>query len=152
MFVIGSGLGLLASQLGNVNMSAVSEKQSGEAGGLQGTFQNLGSSVGTALVGSLMIASLTSGFVTNVATSTLPDSVKDYVQEKSVAGVSIVPQSSVTAYAEEQGLSTSEAEQISDAYAGAQIRSLEYSMLFVSLLALAALPLAKNIPDKKLAQ
>lgn len=149
MFVIGSGLGLLASQLGNVNMSAVSEKQSGEAGGLQGTFQNLGSSVGTALVGSLMIASLTGGFVANVGSSQLPESVKSYVETKSVAGVQIVPQADVETYALEQGLSTSEAEQVSVAYADAQIDSLKISMLFVAVLALAALPLAKNIPDQK---
>lgn len=41
MFVMGAGFGLLASQLGNVNMSAVEEKDTSEVGGLQGTFQNL---------------------------------------------------------------------------------------------------------------
>jgi MFS family permease len=63
MFCLGAGLGLLASQLGNVNMSAVSEEKSSEVGGLQGTFQNLGSSLGTALIGSIMVASLTTGFL-----------------------------------------------------------------------------------------
>jgi len=38
MFVVGIGIGLLASQLGNINMSAVSEKQTSEVGGLQGVF------------------------------------------------------------------------------------------------------------------
>jgi EmrB/QacA subfamily drug resistance transporter len=150
MFVVGSGLGLLASQLGNINMSSVSEKQSGEAGGLQGTFQNLGSSVGTALIGSLMIASLTGGFVSNITASQLPSNVKQYVQEKSVAGVQIVPAADVQSYAESQGLPADEAEQVSDAYASAQIDSLKTSMFFVAILGLAALPLAKNIPDKRL--
>ena len=53
MFVVGAGFGLLASQLGNVNMSAVSKEDTSEVGGLQGTFQNLGTSFGTAVIGSV---------------------------------------------------------------------------------------------------
>ena len=41
MFCAGVGLGLLASQLRNVNL-AVSAKDTSEVGGLQGVFQNLG--------------------------------------------------------------------------------------------------------------
>lgn len=55
MFLAGAALGLLASQLGNVNMSSVTEKETSEVGGLQGVFQNLDSSLGTALIGSILI-------------------------------------------------------------------------------------------------
>jgi MFS family permease len=61
--LFGVGAGLLLSQLGNVIMSAVGEDKINEAGGLQGTAQNLGASLGTALVGAVLIAALTSGFV-----------------------------------------------------------------------------------------
>src|SRR4051794_1352882 len=47
--LFGVGAGLLLSQLGNVIMSSVGESQTNEAGGLQGTAQNLGASLGTAL-------------------------------------------------------------------------------------------------------
>ena len=62
MFLAGSALGLLASQLGNVNMSGVAEKDTSEVGGLQGVFQNLGSSLGTALIGSILIGALATSF------------------------------------------------------------------------------------------
>ena len=62
MFTAGAALGLLASQLGNVNMSAVTEKDTSEVGGLQGVFQNLGSSLGTALIGSILIGALATSF------------------------------------------------------------------------------------------
>jgi hypothetical protein len=39
------------SQLGNVIMSSVAPTKSSEAGGLQGTARNLGSSLGTAIIG-----------------------------------------------------------------------------------------------------
>ena len=69
MFVAGAALGLLASQIGNVNMSSVGEDQSSEVGGLQGVFQNLGSSLGTALIGSVLIGALATSFARLVATS-----------------------------------------------------------------------------------
>jgi Na+/melibiose symporter-like transporter len=47
MFSVGAGLGLLASQIGNITMSAVDVSRSNEVGGMSGTFQNLGSSLGT---------------------------------------------------------------------------------------------------------
>ena len=69
MFVAGAALGLLASQVGNVNMSSVGEEQSSEVGGLQGVFQNLGSSLGTALIGSVLIGALATSFACMVAAS-----------------------------------------------------------------------------------
>ena len=61
--LFGVGAGLLLSQLGNVIMSSVDPAKTNEAGGLQGTAQNLGASLGTALIGSVLIAALTTGFV-----------------------------------------------------------------------------------------
>ena len=46
--IFGVGAGLLLSQLGNVIMSSVAPEQTNVAGGLQGTAQNIGASLGTA--------------------------------------------------------------------------------------------------------
>ncbi len=62
--LLGAGLGLLASQVGNVIMSSVDPSRGGEAGGLQGTSLNLGASLGVALVGSIVIALLATNFTT----------------------------------------------------------------------------------------
>jgi MFS family permease len=105
MFVLGFGLGLLASQLGNVNMSSVGESQTSEVGGLQGVSQNLGSSLGTALIGSVLVMALTTTFVANIQASTLPTNVKTYVTQNSTEGVAIVAVSEVQSYALSQGLS-----------------------------------------------
>ena len=58
MLLAGLGVGALASQLGSVTVSSVPDEQSGEVGGLQNTFTNLGISIGTALTGALVIAAL----------------------------------------------------------------------------------------------
>ena len=78
MLLMGLGLGALASQLGAVTVSAVSEDQSAEVGGLQNTATNLGASMGTALIGSVLIATLSTAALTGdrAASSTIEDSVK----------------------------------------------------------------------------
>jgi predicted MFS family arabinose efflux permease len=57
MGVLGIGMGLIVSQLGNVVQSAVGDDDRSEAGGLQSTSQQLGSSLGTALLGAMCKAS-----------------------------------------------------------------------------------------------
>ena len=59
MGVLGAGMGLMASQLGLVVQSSVDASGRGEAGGLQFTGQQLGSSLGVALIGAIVLAGLT---------------------------------------------------------------------------------------------
>jgi Na+/melibiose symporter-like transporter len=66
MILLGCGMGALASQLGGVTVSAVSDERSAEVGGVQNTATNLGASLGTALIGSILIASLTTAFITGI--------------------------------------------------------------------------------------
>ena len=66
MAVLGVGMGLIVSQLGNVVQSSVDASGRGEAGGLQYTGQQLGSSLGVALIGSIVLIGLTSAFVSNI--------------------------------------------------------------------------------------
>ena len=109
MFAAGAALGLLASQIGNVNMSSVGEAQSSEVGGLQGVFQNLGSSLGTALIGSVLIGALATSFGGAVATSELSSETRSLVVEATQGGVEIVPAASVEAIAADAGLDDAEA-------------------------------------------
>ncbi len=80
--IFGIGAGLLLSQLGNVIMSSVDPAKTNEAGGLQGTAQNLGASLGTALIGSVLILSLTNGVVDRVEKNpAVPPPVRERVAE-----------------------------------------------------------------------
>ncbi len=64
--LFGVGAGLMMSQLGNVIMSSAPPGKTNEAGGLQGTAQNLGASLGTALIGSILLTGLLTGFDTRI--------------------------------------------------------------------------------------
>lgn len=150
MFAAGAGLGLLASQLGNINMSSVSEDKTSEVGGLQGTFQNLGSSFGTAFVGSVLVGSLTVGFVHNINKSSLPSDVKTYITQQSGKGVQIVPSSEVESYVIDKGGSAAVATQVSSDYKEAQLSGLKASITALGFVMILSLLLSRNIPSKKL--
>lgn len=151
MLAVGGGLGLLASQIGNVTMSAVDLKDTNEVGGMSGTFQNLGSSLGTAIIGSVLVITLTSGFITNVNNSTLPDNVKSYVTEHSQTGVAIVPVSQVSGYATEKGATPAEAESIANIYEQSQLDGLKKAIFYLIIIAILSILLSRNIPNKKIA-
>ena len=90
--VFGVGAGLLLSQLGNVIMSSVDPDKTNEAGGLQGTAQNLGASLGTALIGAVLIAALTSGFVSRVEENpAVTGPVSDRIAQVAEKGIPVVP-------------------------------------------------------------
>lgn len=148
MFVAGAALGLLASQIGNVNMSSVGEDQSSEVGGLQGVFQNLGSSLGTALIGSVLIGTLATSFASGVAASDLPQDTQAVVTEATQGGVDIVPAASVPDLAREAGLDDAEAAELERVYANSQIESLRVSLVALIVIALLSLFFSRGIPTE----
>src|SRR6185436_20636013 len=87
----GIGAGLLMSQLGNVIMSSVPPEETNEAGGLQGTAQNLGASLGTALIGSVLLLGLLNGFSSRIQDNPdVPSDVKAQISKATETGIPIV--------------------------------------------------------------
>lgn len=147
MFIIGSGFGLLASQLGNINMSAVSQDDSAEVGGLQGTFQNLGTSFGTAIAGSAFMLILTSGFITSVqANPNLSEQAKTQITSQADSSVGIVSQAQAYDYVVDQGASSATAQTVSDLYQESQISALKQAIFITFAITLLALLLSRNLP------
>ena len=148
MFFAGAALGLLASQIGNVTMSSVGVERSSEVGGLQGVFQNLGSSLGTALIGSVLISSLSSSFLGAVDSSDLPSNVKEQVATSTQSGVEIVPVSTVDGIATSAGLSAGDAATLTSLYSESQVSSLRVSMVALIFISSFSLLFSQNIPTE----
>ncbi|WP_120493312.1 MFS transporter [Microbacterium phyllosphaerae] len=146
MFFTGSALGLLASQLGNVNMSSVSEKDTSEAGGLQGVFQNLGSSLGTALIGSLLIGALSTSFASGVAASALPAEVRATVSTATDRGVTVVPAADVVGLGAAAGLTDDEATELAEIYRASQLSSLRVAFVGLIAISLLSILFSRGIP------
>ena len=148
MFLAGTSLGLLASQLGNVNMSSVSQAQTSEVGGLQGVLQNLGSSLGTALIGSILIGVLSTSFAAGVAASDLPAQSQSLVAEATKGGVEIVPAADVVKITEKAGLSEADAETLTGIYRDSQLSSLRIAFFGLIVISLLSLLFSRGIPSE----
>lgn len=150
MFVVGAGFGLLASQLGNVNMSAVEEKDTSEVGGLQGTFQNLGSSFGTAVAGSVFLLMLSSGFVSavNDAENLSPIDQQRIVAAVDDQGVPIISADEARTLVLDAGGSEESAQAVSQAYSDSQIAALQQSLFVVFGLLVLALLFSRHLPNR----
>ncbi|GAQ62742.1 MFS transporter [Streptomyces scabiei] len=150
MALLGVGMGLLASQLGNVVQSSVGEEERSEVGGLQFTAQNLGSALGTALIGSLLIGALAHAFTAQVEDD--PRLSQETRQQTSVAlqaGISFVPTDQVRAAAEDAGLPPSEVDALADSYATAQLNGLKAAILATGGITLAAFLVTPRLPGAR---
>ncbi|HSK15889.1 MAG TPA: MFS transporter [Gaiellaceae bacterium] len=148
MLLIGLGIGALASQLGAVTVSAVSDEESPEVGGVQNTATNLGASLGTALAGSILIVFLTSAFLANVEQSpAIPASVKEQAEVELAGGVPFVSDADLEAALEEAAIDSEAADAALSAYADARIDGLRAALAILSLLTIVALFFTGRIPE-----
>jgi EmrB/QacA subfamily drug resistance transporter len=152
MLLIGLGIGALASQLGAVTVSALPDEQSSEVGGVQNTATNLGASLGTAIAGSILIASVTASFIANIQQSpAIPQSVKSQAQVELAGGVPFVSDADLEAALDKAGAASGETDAALEAYTSARISGLRSALAILSVLSLIALFLAQRIPRTSLA-
>ena len=147
MSLLGVGMGLIASQLGNVVQSSVDASGRGEAGGLQFTGQQLGSSLGVALLGAIVLSGLTGAFVNNVSSDEqISAEVADQVGVAVGSGIDFVSTDAIRTAAEEAGLDEPTSDAIVDDYAAAQILALKAGLLAAAFLALLSLATTRQLP------
>jgi Na+/melibiose symporter-like transporter len=147
--LFGIGAGLLLSQLGNVIMSSVEAAKINEAGGLQGTAQNLGASLGTALIGAVLIAALTNGFVLKVEDNpAITPPVRERVTQIAQKGIPVVPVDDIEQAALDEGVPSNEAKAIADDYGDAQLQGLKRALLAVAIFALLSLWFTRGLPGR----
>ena len=147
LVLFGIGAGLLMSQLGNVVMSSAPPAQTNETGGLQGTAQNLGASLGTALIGSVLLSGLLTGFHDRIAQNpALSPAVQTQMVDATSKGLEIVSTEQAHQAALDAGLTPAEADAATADYADAELVALKRAMLAVALLALASFWFTRRLP------
>jgi EmrB/QacA subfamily drug resistance transporter len=153
MGVLGVGMGLIVSQLGNVVQSAVEDADRSEAGGLQYTAQQLGSSLGTALLGAIVITGLIAAFSTNVAADPrISEDVKGQVEVRLSSGGSFVAAEQVERAASAVGLDPQTASALVSHYEDAQLSALKLAFLFAAFLVIASFPATRRLPTRRFAE
>lgn len=150
MALLGVGMGLIASQLGNVVQSSVDESGRGEAGGLQYTGQQLGSSLGVALIGAIVLAGLTSGFVRNVSEDErIEPEVAAEVGTAVAGGIDFVPADEVEAAVSDAGADEATTDAIVEGYEDAELQALKTGLLAAAAIALASLAFTRSLPHDR---
>jgi MFS family permease len=150
MGVLGVGMGLIVSQLGNVVQSAVEDRDRSEAGGLQNTAQQLGSSLGTALLGAIVISGLIAAFTANIADNPqISDEVEQEVSVRVSAGASFVAADQVRSTAESEGLDPGTTDELVGEYEDAQLDALRIGFLGAALLVVASFFATSHLPTRR---
>ena len=150
LILIGLGIGALASQLGAVTVSAVPDDQSSEVGGIQNTMTNLGASIGTALAGAILIATLSTSFVANIQNSdAIPARAKSQAQVQLASGVPFVSDAQLNAALDAANVRSQQADAALAAYQDARINGLQSALAILALAVVIALFLAQKIPTEQ---
>jgi len=131
-------------------VGAVPDDQSDEVGGLQNTFTNLGASVGTALAGAVLIAALTSSFLTGIKDNPdVPNSVSNQATVELSSGIPFVSDKDLEAALAKTDVPPETADAIVDENAAARIDGLRAALSVLALLAVVALFATWRLPTKQ---
>ncbi len=150
MLLAGLGIGALASQLGSVTVSSVPDEQTGEVGGLQNTLTNLGASIGTAVAGAVLIAVLTSSFLTGIEQNkAVPANITSEAQTKLAGGIPFISDADLKKALDSKGVPPEQATAIVDENSKARLAGLRSALTVLALIALVALAFTFRIPTRQ---
>jgi len=150
MLLAGLGVGALASQLGSVTVSAVPDSQTGEVGGLQNTVTNLGASIGTALAGAVLIATLSTSFITGIKNNpAVPPQVASSAEVQLSGGVPFVSDADLSKALADAGVPADAAKAIEDENESARLQALRSSLSILAVIALLALLFSIRLPREQ---
>ena len=150
MGILGVGMGLIASQLGLVVQSSVDASGRGEAGGLQYTGQQLGSSLGVALIGALVLSGLAGDASCPRSRRTRASAPRSRPRSSTAVrvGGDFVASAAVESAATAAGIDAATTAAIVDDYEQAQLRALKAGLLAAALIALASLAFTRDLPHE----
>ncbi|MCL1692392.1 MAG: MFS transporter [Actinomycetia bacterium] len=149
LLVGGLAIGLIAGQLPNLILSGVDNDEASEASGLQGTAQNLGMALGTAVIGTVILSVGISSMGGQIADSTVvPEDSKPQIQAALEGGLNgadleIVESEIAAAPAEVQ-------DEIGTIYRESTVDGFQGAILVGGLVALFGAGLSFWLPKKKL--
>ena len=150
MGVLGIGMGLIISQLGNVIQASVEESGRSEAGGLQYTGQQLGSALGVAFIGSIVLIGLTSTFISTIEHDPrISAEISSQVGVAAGSNTNFVSSTQIESAAKQAGIDEATTAALVDDYRVAQLRSLKAGLLGAALLALISLAFTRELPHKR---
>jgi MFS family permease len=150
MLLAGLGIGALASQLGSVTVSSVPDQESSEVGGLQNTVTNLGISVGTALTGAIVVAALSSSFLSGVQENpAVPEPVKSKASTELASGVPFISDEELNTALDEAHVPPRTSDAIIEENETARIVGLRSALAVLAIFAVVGFFFTGRIPTRQ---
>lgn len=151
MILFGMGMGLVMAQASNLTLSAVSVQQAGEASGVNNTMRQVGSSFGSAIIGAVLLATLSGSLSTGVLrSSVIPAQLKNTLASTVSAQASNVELGGTGSQSSTQQLPAPVRTELTNiahqASADASRKAMLYTSLFVGL-GFAASFMLPNVTD-----
>ncbi len=135
--LIGIGLGIGNPPLPNLMLSCVADAQQSECSGLSRSVANLGSSLGTAVTGAVLIATLVTAMSARTQQSTvLPDNIKQEVLTALEGNVQTVSNKQLEQYLATTNADPTITAEITGIYANSRDRGIRTAVVSVGILAL----------------
>ncbi len=149
LLVGGIGIGLVVGQLPNIILSGANQDEASEASGLQGTAQNLGMALGTAIIGTVILSVALTSIGNQIQTSpAIPDDLK-----VEVTALTQRPIESADAAALRDALDSvgpDAAETLAEIYDNATLKGFQMAIVVGGVIALFGALLAFRLPKQKI--
>jgi hypothetical protein len=130
-----------------VTVSAVPDEKSPEVGGLQNTATNLGASLGTALIGSVLIATLSSSVVAGIEDNPdVPAAVEEQASTELASGVPFLSDTQLQAALSDAGVPPQTADAVVDVNSDARLEALQVAFSLAALITAGALIASRRLP------
>jgi len=149
--LFGIGAGLIASQILNLILSSVEEGDTTATSGLNATFEQLGNSIGVALVGAIVLGTLIAGLQQWVVESPrIPEEAKPALTTALESRVQLVSDIQLQQVLDQETVTDELRERIIVAYRQERLRAFRGGMVFLIFTALVGLVLTTGLPNFKL--
>lgn len=150
-FVLGCGIGLIASQIMNLILSTVNPENTAEAAGINGVFGQLGNSIGVALIGGILLGTLLSGSSTKINESKkFTPEEKQILNEKIEENIEIISDTQLNETLEKYKISKEKKDEIVNINSASRSDAFASSIVFLAFVALIGLALSVKLPSKRL--
>jgi EmrB/QacA subfamily drug resistance transporter len=148
MIFVGAGLGLIFPLLQSIVLGSVSNKDTSQASGLNYTYQQLGMSLGTAVIGSVLLFSLGNGFVSGLKSSDSFDTQAVEAQSVQISqNAEFVSNDQLDQALVNSGLSDEQKQDIIVINEESRIRALKVSLAVAALFSIVGISSSARLRD-----
>ncbi len=150
-FLVGAGIGLIASQILNLVLSRVGPDDTPETAGVNGTFEQLGNAMGVALVGTVMIVTLGNGMAEEVrASEHITPELEQEIIDSADEGIDLISDTQLQEGLESAGVSPDGQDAVVETYRVERTNAFKAGIAFLAFLALIGLVISMRLPRGKL--